>query len=164
MRGSGTVDEYDAGKRAAIRTSFVSILAGMGIVLDPSSIELIIRAILASGVGFTGRRMETDEGVTITVQMTVPDSPPISVAEIKSNFATPDVQTVVRDTLASAGVTVTEMIVTEEPRESGGGSSGGAITALVVVLLLLALVGGFGGYWWWSKKKAQSSKVVSVAS
>ena len=125
MRGSGRVEEYDNGRRALIRTSFVSMLAGMGIVVDPSYVELIIRAILASGVDFTGRRMQADEGVTITVQMTMPDSPPISVADIRSNFATPAVQNVVRSTLASvAGVTVTEMIVTAEPRESGGGLSG----------------------------------------
>jgi len=162
MRGSGRVEEYDNGRRALIRTSFVSMLAGMGIVVDPSYVELIIRAILASGVDFTGRRMQADEGVTITVQMTMPDSPPISVADIRSNFATPAVQNVVRSTLASvAGVTVTEMIVTAEPRESGGGLSGGAIAALVVVPLLIALI---GGYWWWSKKQAGAVRVTATVS
>jgi len=141
MAGEGTVADYTESKKDLIRASFASTLATMGLSPEDYDIKVIVSALAAA----LGRRLQSGSEVTITVQMTVAeDSTPISVANIKSNFATPETQTALTAVLAASGVAVTAMAVTQA---SGGGEAssigpivGGVVGAILAILAIVVVV------------------------
>ena len=157
MSGTGTVSTYTSSKRRTIQQALAAALAGMGVAIPRSAVSLTIEA--ASGrrlaQALIARQLQT-AGVTITAEITVPTSSPVSADAVRGNLANGAVQeqlTTLMNTIP--GVTISNLAVTG----GGGGMSGGII--VLIIILVLAVPGAIGIFLMMKKKPKEPTKVVA---